>query len=159
MLSAKQIAPGHTGEIQVTVKTEGLSGPLSKSVTVFSNDPRTPVVVIALSATIQPEFELKERSVFFGSAPKGKELSKDLIITIAAEKDLKLTGAESSDADIVARLEPVPDSNGKKIKLVVTMKPEAKEGYHRGTVVVKTSSLRNPELKIMVLAVVSASRD
>jgi len=159
LLSAKRIAPGQTGEIQVTVKTEGLSGPLSKSVAVYSNDPLAAQVVLMVSAVIQPEFELKERSVFFGSAPKGKELSKDLIIIIAAEKDLKLTGAESSDAEIAARLEPVPDSNGKRIKLIVTLRPEAKSGYHSGTVVIKTSSVRNPELKIMVLAVVSASQD
>lgn len=159
MLSAKQIAPGQTGEIQVTVKTEGLSGPLSKSVTVFTNDLHAPQVLLSLSAIVQPEFELKEHSVFFGVAPKGKEVTKELLITIAAEKDLKLIAAASTDDDITARLEPVPDSNGKKIKLIVTMKPGAKEGFHGGTLVIKTSSTRNPELRLMVRALVSASQD
>ena len=157
MLSAKQIAPGQAGEIQVTIRTEGLSGPVSKSVAVYSNDPHAPQVLLSLSAVVQPEFELREHSVFFGNAPKGKEVSKELLITIAAEKNLRLTGAESSDGDIAVRLEPVPESNGKKIKLIVIMKPGAREGFHSGTIVIKTSSTRNPELRIMVRAVVSAS--
>ena len=159
MLSAKQIAPGQTGEIQVTLMTEGMSGPLIKSITVYSNDPRAPQVVLTVSAVIQPEFELKERSVFFGSAPKGKEVSKELLITIAADRDLKLTHVESTDEDVAARLEPVPDSNGKKIRLIVTMKPGAREGFHSGTIVIKTSSTRNPELRVRVQGLVSASQD
>lgn len=155
MLSAKQVAPGQTGQIEVTVKTEGVSGALSKTVTVFTNDPHLPQVVLTINAVVQPEFELKERSVFFGNVPKGKEVSKELLITIAPDNNVKLTGAESTDGDIAARLEPVPDSNGKKIKLIVTMKPDAKEGYHAGIIVIKTSSTRTPELRIMARGIVT----
>ena len=132
-----------------------MSGGLSKTVTVYTNDPHQPQVVLTVTALVQPEFELNERSVFFGNLPKGKEVSKELLITIASDNKVKLTGAESTDRDIVARLEPVPDSNGKRIKLIVTMKPDAKEGYHTGTIVIKTSSTRAPELRVMVRGIVS----
>ncbi len=157
MLSAKQIEAGQTGQIAVTVKTEGVTGALSKSATVFTNDPRQPLVVLTVNAIVEPEFGLTGRSIFFGSIPKGKEVSREVLITIAPENSARLTGAESTDPDFSARLEPVPDSGGKKVKLIVSMKPDAKEGYHAGTVVIKTSSPRIPELKVAVRGIVAPS--
>ncbi len=157
MLSAKQIPPGQVGQIEVSLKTE-VGGPISKTVTVTSNDPRQPQIVLGISAVVQPEFEISERMVFFGSAPKGKESSKELLITIPPDKDIKILSAESSDENFTAQLEPMRDSNGKKYRLIVKLKATAADGYHPGTIVVKTSSRRSPEIRIIVRAIVTAAQ-
>jgi hypothetical protein len=157
LLSAKQILPGQNGQIEVTVKTEA-SGPISKTVAVLSNDPRQPQIVLGITAVVQPEFELSDRMVFFGNVPRGQEASKEILITIPPDKNIKILNAESTDENFTARLEPVPDSNGKKVRLIVKLKPTAAEGYHPGTVVLKTSSARSPEVKITVRAIVTAAQ-
>ncbi len=153
MLSAKQIAPGESGQIEVTVKAE-TDGPLNKSVTVQSNDPRQPRVMLIIKAVIVPEFSLSERTIYFGTVPKGQAATKEIIITVPSDRPVKLVSAESTDSSVSVRMEPVTDSGGKKYKILAAQKSDAKEGYHVGFVVVKTTSNINPELKIAVRGVV-----
>ncbi len=153
MLSAKQIAPGQRGEIEVSVKTEGLTV-VNKSVTVTSNDPRAPQIVLTMTAMVEPEFQLSERSIYFGSVPRGKEVIKDLTVTIPAEKTVKLTSAESTDQNVTVKVEPFAGTNDKKYKVTAVQKSDTKDGYHFGMIVIKTTSTLTPELKIPVRGMV-----
>ncbi len=146
MLSAKQVEPGKSGEIAVEVKTEGVTA-LSKSVTVSTNDPKQPTVILTITAVVQPEI-ICDKSIYFGSAPKGKEVVKEILITLPQDKPVRLLSATSTDQNVSVRLEPVPNSNGKKMKLVAVQKADAKDGYHFGIILIKTTSQLTPELKI-----------
>jgi hypothetical protein len=157
LLSAKQIPPGQSGQIEVSIKTE-TAGPISKTVAVTTNDPRQSQIVLGMTGVVLPEVDLSERLVFFGNVPKGKEASKEILVTIPPDKNVKILSAESTDENFTAHLEPVPNSNGKKYRLVVKLKPTAAEGYHPGMIVVKTSSRRSPEIKITVRAIVIAAQ-
>ena len=158
MLSAKHIAPGRTGEIEVTVHTENQSV-VNKSITVTTNDPKNQEIVLSLTASVEPEFTLSERAIYLGSVPKGKGASKELVITVADGKDAKPMSAETTDENVSVRLEPVAGSNGKRFRLNVTQRPDAKDGYHYGIILVKTSSRLNPELKIPVRGMVVAPQN
>ncbi len=158
MLSAKQVPPGQTGQIEVTVRTEGVAaGALSKSVTVASNDPRQPQIVLTVTAVVVPEFNLSERFVFFGSVPKGKEATKEIVVTIPADRPTKLLSVESTDPSVTARLEALSESGEKKYRIVATQKADSKEGYHFGSLVVKTTSSVTPQLKIAVRGTVAGA--
>jgi hypothetical protein len=156
LLSAKQVAPGESGRIEVTVRTQGQTA-LHKSVVVLTNDPKQPQVALSITGTVVPEFGLSDRTIYFGSVPPGKEVVKDLLITIPPEKSVKVVSAESTDQYVSVQLEPVPGSNGKKVKLVATQKPDTKPGYHFGMVVVKTTSTLTPELRIPVRGIVATA--
>ncbi len=156
MLSAKSIPPGQTGQIEAAVKTEGVTGRVTKTVTVKSNDPRQPELQLQLTAVIESEFNLSERSIFFGSVPKGKEVVKELYITIPPEKSVKILGAESTDQYVSVKLEPVAGANGKKLKIVAVQKADAKEGYHFGNLVIKTTSALTPEIKVPMRGMITA---
>jgi hypothetical protein len=141
--------------VEVAVKTDGMAaGPLSKSVTVMSNDPRQPRILLTVTAAITLEFSASERQIYFGQVPRGKEVVKEVVISIDPARSVKLLAAESTDQYVTVRLEPVPGSNGKKVKLVAVQKPDAKDGYHFGQLVIKTSSALTPELRIPVRGMV-----
>jgi hypothetical protein len=147
LLSAKQIAPGQSGQIEVTIKTEGLAA-VDKTVTVTSNDPRQPQIILVLTANLQPEFVFSERSIFFGNVTKDKEVIKEISASVVVDSPAELLSAESTDPSVTVRLTPVAGSNGKQYKLIATLKAGAKEGYHSGTIAIKTSSHYLPEVKI-----------
>ncbi len=155
MLSAKQVAPGESGRIEVTVNTQGQTA-IHKSVVVVSNDPKQPQISLSLTGIVVPEFALSERFIYFGSVPPGKEVVKEVLITIPPEKSAKVLSAESTDQYVTVKLDAIPGSNGKKFKLTATQKPDTKPGYHFGMVVVKTNSSLTPELKIPVRGNVAA---
>jgi hypothetical protein len=157
LLSAKRVRPGKSGEIEVTVRTEGVTT-VSKSVNVTTNDPRQPLITLTVTGVVQPEFDLSERAIYFGSVPRGTEASKEVIITLPSGKSVTLLSATSTDPNVAVRLEPVPDSEGRKVKLVAVQKAGAKDGYHFGMIVIKTTSALSPELRISVRGMVTGSQ-
>lgn len=156
MLSAKQVEPGKSGDIEVSVTPQGVTS-LSKSVSVTTNDPRQQVVTLTVTATVRPEFALSERSIYFGTVPKGQEVVRELVITLPSEKPVSILSAQSTDQSVSVRLEPVSDSHGKKVKLIAAQRADAKEGYHFGTILIKTTSALTPELRIPVRGTVAAN--
>ena len=157
MLSAKQIQPGQTGQIEVRVDTEGITSRLSKTVTVTTNDPRQPLVTLTLMGTARAEFTLSDNRIAFGSVPQGKEVSRQIVITVVSSRPLKLLSVVSTDGNVRVKLEPIPNSGGKSFRLTTVRKPDGKPGGHFGTIVVKTSSIYKPELKIPVSGIIAPS--
>jgi len=77
LLSKNKIAPGNSGEIEVVIATKDLpASELSKTVSVMSSDPRQPVVVLTLTAVVEPEFVISEPSIYFGNVPRGREVTR-----------------------------------------------------------------------------------
>ncbi len=52
MASSSHIKPGEKGKIQAKINIGGRKGYISKSVKVFSNDPKIPIVKLNLKAII-----------------------------------------------------------------------------------------------------------
>ena len=55
LASSSQIKPGDKGKITAKVDIKGRSNELSKSIQVFSNDPKKPVVTLFLKAIIKKQ--------------------------------------------------------------------------------------------------------
>ncbi|MCP4200928.1 MAG: DUF1573 domain-containing protein [bacterium] len=55
----KSIAAGATGKIAAVVKTENFTGPIAKSVTVFTSDSSNPRINLVIKAVIQPQVEVQ----------------------------------------------------------------------------------------------------
>jgi len=156
LLSAKKTLPGRSGQIEVGVKTTDISGILEKFVYVTTNDPGNPEVRLTVKATVEPEIILSEYGIFFGNAPRGREVRKEVILTIPAGKPIKILSAESNDPKVSVKLEPVPGSNGQKWKLIAIQKADAKPGYHFGEIVVRTSSRLTSKIAIYERGTVAA---
>ena len=155
LLSSNKISPGQSGELEVTIATEGLNTPeISKTVSITSNDPRQPQVVLSLTAELVPEFVLSEQSVYFGTVPRGKEVTKEILVTIPPDQAVQLVSATTTDENVTVKLEPVAGSGGKKVRIIAVQKPTAPEGYHFGNLVIKTTSKLKPELRISVRGIV-----
>jgi len=166
LLSADKIAPGRSGQIEVKITTKDMTAlsatltetvNISKTVTVSTNDPKQPQVVLTITGIVAPEIALSEPQIYFGSVARGQEVTKDILVEISPDKPIKLLSATSTDDNVAVRLEPVPGSNDKKVKIIAVQKATAGEGMHQGIILVKTSSQLKPELKIPVRGIVRKS--
>jgi len=137
----KQIQAGQSGQIEVSVDTSGLTGAIDKSVTIITNDPRRPSASLSVRAEVQPEISVSSPSIYFEKVPEGKEVTREVIIAVAAERSIRILSAESTDPSVIVKLEPVPDSEGKKVKLIAAQKGDGKIGYRSGTIIVKTPAI------------------
>lgn len=158
MLSAKRIEPGQSGRIEASVKTEGVQGKLAKTVTVTSNDPRQPQIILNITALVEPEFQLSDRSLYFGVVSKGTEVVKELTVTVPEGRKVKVVGVESTDQYVSVQLQPAPGTGDRTYKILARQTPDAKEGYHFGNLLIKTTSSLTPELKVPMRGMISAGQ-
>jgi hypothetical protein len=158
-----RLAPGQTGQIEVKITTTGLAAalttvnesvPMSKTITVKTNDPKQPQIILTVNSNILQEIAVSESSVYFGTNQRGQAVTKELIVEIAPDRPIKLLSAISTDENVTVKLEPVAGSGDKKYKLTAVQKPTAVEGYHLGEIRITTSSQLKPEIKIPVRGLV-----
>src|SRR5512144_383524 len=68
--SPNKLAPGQSGEIEIKITTAALTAmtaqktDMSKTVTVTSNDPKHPSVILTITGTVAPEVALSEPNVY-----------------------------------------------------------------------------------------------
>lgn len=123
-------------------------GVLKKRVEVASNDPLHPTVTLTVKATVRPEIELSDTGIFFGSAPRGTEVRRTVLITLPEGKSIRILGAETRDARVSVRLEAVAGSGDRKWRLIAVQRADAAPGTHFGEIVVRTTSRLTPRLSI-----------
>jgi hypothetical protein len=93
----RTIPPGGTGKIAADVDTTGFSGPISKAVLVFSNDPATPQVNLVIKADVRAFIEVLPRPlVIFRNVLQGEPASEKLVLASADGSNFKIESAEAS---------------------------------------------------------------
>ena len=150
-ISEKQILPGRNGQVEISVDTALLIGAIEESAHIITNDPRRPSVFFTIKADVQPEIRVSSPSIYFGDVPKKEQATQEVMLTVMAEKSVMILSADSSDGSVVVKLESVPDSGGKKVKLIATHTGDGKIGYRSESITVKTTSTLTPELTIYLL--------
>jgi hypothetical protein len=157
LLSAKKIQAGKGGQIEVRIKTENLSGAVEKRVNIMTNDPHHSTVTISVKAVVEPEIDMSESTIYFGNAPMGQEIQREVILTLPAGGSIRILNAASSDRSVAVKLEPVPGSDGRKMRLTAIQKANANPGYHFGRIILKTTSPRTRVISIYERGVVAAA--
>lgn len=126
-------------------------GKLSKSVTVESDDPTTPNLILTLSMDVSVELGFETPSLRFAEPRVGKEIRQvvKLVGTSLAEASF---GAVSSDVEgLTAKVVTRDDATGPVKELEVVLKP-LKTGALHGTIRVTTTLPHMPNLTLPVYA-------
>ncbi|HPO14644.1 MAG TPA: DUF1573 domain-containing protein [Candidatus Hydrogenedentes bacterium] len=86
------ILPGGEGFITIKVFPEKIPGFHShKTITIMSNDPKTPALDVSVSVKIDPEFDLSPSEADFGNVPKGQTPEIVLRLKSLTEAPVEIT--------------------------------------------------------------------
>lgn len=154
--SPEPIAPGAQGTIEVEFDTSGFSGEKLKTVRLYTNDLDTPITVLSLKGSIEPEVVVEPRRVFFGDVVRGRmpARSEEVTIRVRPGSEARLTSVQSlSPHLIVEELESSPEVR----RLRVTVQPEAPVGELRERIVIGVRGRREKSLNIPVFAAVQGT--
>jgi len=153
----KTVAPGGSGKINAEVDTTGFTGPISKAIVAFSNDPATPQVNLVIKAEVKAFIEVLPRPlVLFRSVIQGEASTEKLTLVSADGSDFKVTGVNAAGAPYqvayreLADKDRIPDRKGSQWELTVTIPATAPEGMLNNKIVVKTDAPKAPEVTINV---------
>jgi hypothetical protein len=133
-LAKNDVAPGEKGEITATLNIGDRTGLQTKTITVETDDPKTPSTVLTLKAMIAQVVELEPGFVVWEAG----ETAKPKTILAKTTKDVPVKNIEvtSSSADFTAKVEPgsgpgefkinvLPKDTTKPLNATLTVKPDA----------------------------------
>jgi hypothetical protein len=157
----RTIAPGATGKVVAEVDTTGFSGPISKVVLVFCNDPATPQLNLVIKADVRSFVEVLPRPrIIFRSVLQGESATEKVTLVSADGSDFKVEGASASGGPYtlayreLGEKERVAERKGSQWELMVTIPADAPEGMLNQKIVVKTTAPKAPEVTINVTGAV-----
>src|SRR5438105_11413341 len=147
----KNVAPGKTGSIPIQVNTANFNGPVTKMVTVTSNDKNQPSMMLQIKGTIWKPVEVNPQfAVLNIPSDASEETTTTVKITNNMEEPITLSQPESSNKAFRAQVKTNVD--GKSFDLVVTAIPPLAPGNVQGQISVKTSSTNMPVVTVTAWA-------
>jgi hypothetical protein len=150
VVSEREIPPGGEGRIAVTLDTGRLAGRTTKTVSVYTNDPDTPVVPLSLTGQVAADLVLTPSPLYLGHVRRGDAPPRE--VTIAPGRPgatYTVERVEHTNPAIRARLERRPDAPGQR--LLVEVDPRMPLGRFNETLTLHTTSPREPVMKLSVL--------
>ena len=93
VLSSREVVPGVQGELKVTYKAGLFPDKKRETITVFSNDPERPQIVLSIMADVQPLLNVQPRFVNFGQVPRGNAVERMLALSLADGQPFSIKSA------------------------------------------------------------------
>ena len=148
-LDKSELNPGESTVMHVTLNLGRTTGPMSKGITIRSNDPERSTQIVRLKANVINPIDITPKAyITFDKMQVGREKTVELKIINRSEKPVKLTEISYSPSDLVVNLQGgVTLKPNQEIPLIVKATP-AKTGYYSCKIKIKTTHPEIPELSI-----------
>ena len=160
----KIIKPGQVGKVEAHVDTQGFAGPISKAVTLETNDPNTPTAQVTISAIVKPYVEAYPAGYVRYNMLQGDSEKQTVTLYSEEEEPFEIVKIESPqewikvDTKKLVGTDVVPEVGRKgqaQYKLDVTVGgDDARVGPLAEKIHIVTNSKHQPEYWISVTGVV-----
>ena len=153
-LTERVIPAGGTLGIPVTLTLKGRRGIQQKSVTVETNDPVTPTLVLTLRGTVGPAMEIQP-PILVARKNKAGEVSGNVTLTVPGGVPFQILEVKSVRGLLtLAITEAEGNAAGRRIeaRAEATLSP----GQHQDTILVRTDQPAAKPIEIQALVVVPA---
>lgn len=141
----------------MTFRTRGYQGPVTKTISVETNDPANRHVRLTLKGRVVSDVVVEPKIINFGNVNR-RALPEPLSlkVTLRAGKDLRITEVRSENSFIAVT--PTPGGRqGGTLEYSVALTKEIPAGRVAGRIVVKTTSQSLPEVQVPVHALVEGN--
>jgi hypothetical protein len=151
----KVIPPGQEGKVNLVIDGKKVTGSFSKSATIRSNDPETPVVSVSMVGQEIPYVQVEPNRVYL-QGRYGEKIERAINISSNEEDlDFEVTGVTSNIDDKITYKAEKLDDGTYNVKLWKNPKLPTLNTY--GTLFVHTNSEHSPESVVQVQVVTKGS--
>ena len=141
----KEVPPGDTSEIAVTFDTRFDKGPATRTITVFTNDPKAQKIVLTLKGDVKVQVEATPGQVAFGDVKHGVEETRQVLLTDLAAESGATAGEASKGGKKAAHPAPFKvesmDHSSPNIKVESAARSDGKPGAALTITLLKTMPL------------------
>ncbi|MES2764592.1 MAG: DUF1573 domain-containing protein [Bacteroidota bacterium] len=147
-IAKKELAPGETTTLDISLNIGTNTGGLTKTVTIMSNDPAASTKMILLKAEIVRAIQFSPSQYFaFNDMKIGRESVSTVKIKNTTAQDIILTDIEATNGLKHNLKSKTTLKANSEIEMTVKIKATAK-GYFNGVVKMKTTSPDFPTLEV-----------
>lgn len=106
MLSKSKIAPGEEGEVSTTFNSDRFEGPITKTITVTSNDPKNSQLNLTLRGTVLVDLSIQPASIYAQFDKANPVVTRPLTIKNSSDKPIKIKTMESNTPAVTLGIKP-----------------------------------------------------
>jgi hypothetical protein len=148
----EEIAPGATGRVRMTLRTHGFQGPIEKHVYLETDDPDARSVVLTVKAVVPRIIEITPGPELVLPVTRGKATTVDVTLQSTDAGELALGMMDSSETFVTVALAPGAVSEGRAVRLRVTVAADAPTDTFEAVIVIETGHVRQPRAGLKLFA-------
>lgn len=146
-LTKDSLEPRETTVVPVSLNISTYDGPVSKGITIESNDPTRPIIYYTLKANVVRPVSYRPSYMAFNNLFVGKEDKGTMILHNNLEKDITVTGVNINSPDLKLNLKAgdvLPSKKDFNLEGIVKID---KPGYFNVKFEITTNSLEIPKME------------
>ena len=149
----RRIPPGGSGSIPIQLDTAQFTGPVNKTITVTSNDPNRPTIVLEINASIWTPIQVSSLVVIFPALTQlDQVVSRSVTIRNQVEGTLELSDLKSDKPSFRPVLKEIVP--GREFELTITTVPPLAAGTETARISMKSSNPKMPDLTVQAVVTV-----
>lgn len=152
LISAKTLAPGESGEVQATFDSTRFRGAVTKTISLYSNDPEQPVIKLYVKGRVQEMLSVVPAQVNLGQVLAGKTTVAQATLQNHGDAPLSLDKVQTSSPFLVAKLPAGTLAAGKSTVIDIQLTPNSGQTRFSGYVIIPAQGALKSDLRIPVQA-------
>jgi hypothetical protein len=150
------LLPGESGTLDFSINIGPSVGDIREHVYVASNDPKNPVVALALRLHVKPLYAIESQRIELGGVQAGHATNLVVTVTRTDGQKLRITRVVSDNPAVSARVVPLRESKGRAARIQIQHKAGKTPGRFEETLGVHTGEeyaegIPKPSFEITVI--------
>jgi hypothetical protein len=158
LLSETVIPPGGFGEVSTTFDSSRFRGKISKSVSLYTNDPAQPETLFTLTGSVLPELVPERNDIDLGILPPGAVREVRLTLANHGKTMVKLTGVEATSPEVRPSVSSPRLAAGREVQLILRVQAPAGRERLSGYLLVRTDHPHLSELRLPYFGTIAPVR-
>ncbi|MDT8440869.1 MAG: DUF1573 domain-containing protein [Desulfuromonadales bacterium] len=155
LVSSRELQPQQSGEIRATFNSRGFRGPVTKTISLYTNDLSQPVAVLELTGVVREVVGVKPQQVNFGTIAAGEEAAFEVTLVNQGDKTLQLATPTITSPGLRATLADQKLEPGEQTVLSIAYLPTAERSRFSGYIRIQVAAGElQKELRIPVYAMI-----
>jgi len=150
LIPEQEILPGGQGEIRAVFETRRYEGKQEKQITVYSNDPETPEILLTLKGIVKRDVVVVPSGINFGKVDRGETAAKRIRLLQLSKNRLILEKVEGDDRYFWVKSSGFTEENSRGFEIEVILKPGVPAGKLNQVITLHTNVKRRPRIDIPV---------
>lgn len=147
-MSTRTIAPGRSAELKTTFDSANFGGQIIKTITIDSNDPKTPAYTLTLKGVVKEQLVVAPRQLNLGQVKVGVGREFTLTLENKGERPVRLVSVTSPLPQVKLTLSKQTLKPNESARINVIVRPREGDRFLSGFIVITTDVPGKPEVTV-----------